>query len=378
VYIIELFARSKPSFPAIVSRWVVLRSHQHFKHSTPLAYFFRDDPLHFAEFTRLGEHDSFGTAIASIQLRKLHIGSTLMTPFTVATLEAPGGSKAAIGIEGSYYLLEDIQPLLQPASSKTLLETWDTSLPVLQELADSLATNGATKTAGIPKDAAHLLAPVLYPDNLVAVGGNYAGHLKAMGLEVKKWDAMPFFIRPPKSTLVGPGETVRIPKTTHQFDWECELAVFVGKRLKDAARDESSAAIAGYAIGLDLSCRDLIWVDNDLKVDLVRGKGQDTMAPCGPAITPAKFVKDPNSLRIQLFVNDEKMMDASTSEMIYKIDEQLSIISHFITLQPGDILFTGSPSGSAREHGGRWLKPGDRIHAEISDVGVLNVTMRRD
>ncbi len=301
-----------------------------------------------------------------------------MTPFTIATLEAPGGDKAAIGINGSYYLLESIQPLLQSASCKTLLETWDTSLPLLQELADSLVKNGAAKAAGIPKEAVHLLAPVLYPDNMVAVGGNYAGHLKAMGLEVKKWDAMPFFIRPPKSTLVGPGETVRIPKTTRQFDWECELAVFVGRRLKDAGRDEASSAIAGYAIGLDLTCRDLIWADNDLKVDLVRGKGQDTMAPCGPAITPAMFVKDANNLHIQLYVNDEKMMDASTSEMLYKIDEQLSIISHFVTLQPGDILFTGSPSGSAREHGGRWLKPGDRIHAEISEVGVLNVAMRRD
>lgn len=301
-----------------------------------------------------------------------------MTPFTVATLEAPGGGKAAIGVKGSYYLLENIQPLLQPASSKTLLETWDTSFPLLQELADSLATNGATETAGIPEAAAHLLAPVLYPDNLLAIGGNYAGHLKAMSLDVKKSEVMPFFIRPPKSTLVGPGETVRIPKTTHQFDWECELAVFVGKRLKDAERGEAWAAIAGYAIGLDLSCRDLIWVNNDLKVDLVRGKGQDTMAPCGPAITPAKFVKDPNNLRIQLYVNEEKMMDASTCEMIYKIDEQLSIISHFITLQPGDILFTGSPSGSAKEHGERWLKPGDRIHSEISELGVLDVTMRRD
>jgi 2-keto-4-pentenoate hydratase/2-oxohepta-3-ene-1,7-dioic acid hydratase in catechol pathway len=122
-----------------------------------------------------------------------------MTPFAVATLEAPGGSKAAIGVAGSYYLLEDIQPLLQTASSKTMLETWDTSLPLLQELANSLTTNGATNTAGIPKETAHLLAPVLYTDNLLAVGGNYAGHLKEMGLEVKKWDVMPFFIRPPKS-----------------------------------------------------------------------------------------------------------------------------------------------------------------------------------
>src|SRR5260370_32312808 len=199
-----------------------------------------------------------------------------------------------------------------------------------------------------------------------------------MGMKVKKQDVMPFFIRPPKSPLVGTVDTVHIPKTTQQFDWECELAAFVGKRLKDAGRDEASAAIAGYAIGLDLSCRDLIKVDNDLKVDLVRSKAQDTMAPCGPAITPAKFVTDPNNLRIQLYVNDEKMMDASTSEMLYKIDEQLSIISHFITLQPGDILFTGSPSGSAGEHGGRWRKPGDRIHEEISALGVRNAMNRPD
>src|SRR5260370_34329023 len=141
-----------------------------------------------------------------------------VTACSGATLGAPGGGKAAMGIDGSYYPLDNIQPILQPASCKTLLETWDTSLPFLQELADSLAKNGATNTAGIPKEAAHLLAPVLYPDNIVAVGGQYAGHLKAIGLEGKTWAVMPFFIRPPKSTLVGPGETVRIPKTTHQFD----------------------------------------------------------------------------------------------------------------------------------------------------------------
>src|SRR5260370_10603045 len=169
---------------------------------------------------------------------------TLMTPFTVATLEAPGGNKAAIGMNGSYYLLENIQPLLQPPSCKTLLETWDTSFPLLQELADPIATNGAKDTAGIPKEAAHLLAPVLYPHNLVAIGGNYAGHLKAMGLEVKKWNVMPFFIRPPKSTLVGPRDTVRIRKTTHQFDWECELAGLVGRRMKNTGPDDASAAIA--------------------------------------------------------------------------------------------------------------------------------------
>ncbi len=215
-----------------------------------------------------------------------------MTPFTLATLEAPNGGHAAIGVNGAYHLLENVQPLLRSVSCKTLLETWETSLPLLQGMADTIASN-AGRSAGIPQDTAPLLAPVLYPDTMVAVGANYAGHLKEMGLEVKKWDSMPFFIRPPKTTLVGPGNTVRIPKTTRQFDWECELAVFMGKRLKDAGLAEAAASVAGYAIGLDLSCWDLIKVDNDLKVDLVRGKAQDTMAPCGPAIMPAKFRQGP-------------------------------------------------------------------------------------
>ena len=96
-------------------------------------------------------------------------------------------------------------------------------------------------------------------------------------------------------------------------------------------------------IGLDLSCRDLIQVDNELHVDLVRGKAQDTMAPCGPELVPAAFLPDIGNLAIRLWVNDQEMMHASTSEMLYKVDEQLSIISRYMTLEPGDILFTGSP-----------------------------------
>lgn len=300
-----------------------------------------------------------------------------MTKFTLATLATPDGPKAAIGVAGKYYLLEAVQPLLRDVTCKTVLENWDRSLPLLEHLAGQLSDGGEEHPADIAAEAANLLTPVMYPDGLFAVGANYSGHLKEMGLDTKKWASMPFFIRPPKTTLVGPGESVIVPKTTKQFDWECELAVFVGKTLRNATKEEAASAVAGYAIGLDLSCRDLIKVDNDLKVDLVRGKAQDTMAPCGPYITPATFVSDVNNLRIQLYVNDQKMMDASTCEMLYKLDEQLSVISEFMTIHAGDILFTGSPSGSAGEHGGCWLKPGDRIHAEIEQVGVLDVAMRQ-
>jgi 2,4-didehydro-3-deoxy-L-rhamnonate hydrolase len=299
-----------------------------------------------------------------------------MAKFTLATLATPDGPKAAIGVGEKYYLLSAVQPLLSGATCKTILQSWDTSLPLLEALADKLSDGSKTHAADIAARTATLLTPIMYPDGLFAVGANYSGHLKEMGLDTKKWASMPFFIRPPKTTLVGPGQTVIVPKTTKQFDWECELAVFVGKTLRNASKEEAASAVAGYAIGLDLSCRDLIQVNNDLKVDLVRGKAQDTMAPCGPFIMPAKFVTDVNNLRIQLFVNDQKMMDASTCEMLYKLDEQLSVISEFMTIQAGDILFTGSPAGSAAEHGGCWLKAGDRIHAEIEQVGVLDVIMR--
>ena len=300
-----------------------------------------------------------------------------MTVWTLATLKTPEGARAALGIKDRYFPLDSLQPLMRGTTSKQILQTWETSFPLLDALVARVVADDAIFAHGVPAREADLLTPVLDPEGLFAVGANYSGHLKEMGLATKKWASMPFFIRPPKTTLVGPGDTVDIPKTTKQFDWECELAVFIGKTLKNASKDEAASSVAGYAIGLDLSCRDLIQVDNDLKVDLVRGKAQDTMAPCGAVMMPAKFVTDVNNLRIQLFVNDEKMMDASTCEMLFKVDEQISTISEFMTIEAGSILFTGSPSGSAGEHGDRWLKPGDRIHATIENVGSLDVTMRQ-
>ena len=300
-----------------------------------------------------------------------------MTPFTLATLRSPQKPQAAIGVEGYYYLVNELQPELH-STVRTLLDHWETSLPMLEELADHIVSGKAGTVSRTNQTMVEFETPVMFPDKLMAVGANYSGHLKEMGLDPKKWASMPFFLRPPKTTLVGPGKTVQIPKSTKQFDWELELVAIVGKRLRHASKEEAAAAVAGYSIGLDLSCRDLIEVDNDLKIDLVRGKAQDTMAPCGPYLMPAKFVPDPYNLHLQLWVNDEKMMDASSAEMLYHIDEQLSIISEYLTIEPGDMLFTGSPSGSAGVHGGRFLKPSDRIHAEIENIGSLDVIVRQD
>jgi 2,4-didehydro-3-deoxy-L-rhamnonate hydrolase len=298
--------------------------------------------------------------------------------FTLATLRTPTMPRAAIGVGDRYYLLSMLQTLLADTTILEVLQQWESAFPLLQSLAEQVIGDNDAAGEGIPTHIADLLTPVLYPNNLMAVGANYSGHLREMGLKPEKWASMPFFLRPPTSTLVGPGRTVVIPRSTKQFDWECELAVVVGRRLRHATREEAAEGIAGYSIGMDLSCRDLIQVDNDLKVDLVRGKAQDTMAPCGPHIVPRHFIPDVNNLRIQLYVNDEKMIDASTSEMLYKVDEQLSVISEYLTIEPGDILFTGSPSGSAGVHGDRWLRDGDRIHAEIEGIDALDVVVRSD
>jgi 2,4-didehydro-3-deoxy-L-rhamnonate hydrolase len=299
-----------------------------------------------------------------------------MLNFTPATLKTHDGPRAAIGLGEQYYLLSDAQPLLRDVTVLQVLQQWDTSFPTLLAFADAIADGKKVDVRQIDGHDADLLTPIVYPNRLMTVGANYSGHLKEMGLDVRKWAFMPFFLRPPTTTLVGPGRTVSIPKSTQQFDWECELTVVVGKRLRHATRKEAAEAIAGYTIGLDLSCRDLIPAHNDLQIDLVRGKAQDTMAPCGPHLVPAKFIADVNSLRIRLCVNDQKMMDACTDEMLYKVDEILSVISEYITIEPGDMVMTGSPSGSAGVHGNCWLKPGDRIHAEIE--GILDVQMRDD
>jgi 2-keto-4-pentenoate hydratase/2-oxohepta-3-ene-1,7-dioic acid hydratase in catechol pathway len=256
---------------------------------------------------------------------------------------------------------------------KEIFEDWFRNLPRLELLAQRCADDNSLSSLSIGAGEARLGIALQYPNKVIAVGANYAGHLVEMGLPAARWDPLPFFFKPPTTTMVGPGMTIVQPKTTRQLDWEIELAVVIGRRLTDATREEAWAAIAGYSIGLDLSARDLIPQPHSaVKIDLMRGKCQDTMCPFGPVIRPAQFVTDPHNLRLKLSVNGVIRQDASTSEMLYRIDEQLSIISQFVTLEPGDVILTGAPAGSGAAHG-VFLKPGDLIEASIEQIGTLEV-----
>jgi 2-keto-4-pentenoate hydratase/2-oxohepta-3-ene-1,7-dioic acid hydratase in catechol pathway len=200
--------------------------------------------------------------------------------------------------------------------------------------------------------------------------------LLQMGLPAERWPNMPLFLRPPTTSIVGPGRTVRIPAMTQQFDWEIELAVVISRRLSQVSEAEAASGIAGYSVGIDFGCRDLLDRGSAIGADLVRAKAQDTMAPVGPVLMPAAFVADPQNLSLRLWVNGEQRQDGSTANMLYSIHEQIATISRYITLEPGDLIFTGSPAGSARTPD-QYLRAGDRIKAEIAEVGVLEVELYR-
>jgi 2-keto-4-pentenoate hydratase/2-oxohepta-3-ene-1,7-dioic acid hydratase in catechol pathway len=183
---------------------------------------------------------------------------------------------------------------------------------------------------------------------------------------------MPIFFMPPTTCMVGPGRTVEKPLTTKEFDWELELTMVIGKKLKNASIEEVKDAIAGFTILLDMSARDLIQIGPPFYVDLVRGKAQDTMAPCGPVITPAAFMGDITNLDMKLWVNGQERMNSSTRNMIFSYEEILSHVSKYVTLEPGDFVTTGSPAGSGVHHN-YFLKDGDRIRANIENIGDLEV-----
>jgi 2-keto-4-pentenoate hydratase/2-oxohepta-3-ene-1,7-dioic acid hydratase in catechol pathway len=290
--------------------------------------------------------------------------------FSLANLTTADGERAAIALPSGYFRLDKLAPALFPGSLRDLLNNWQTAYPEAVKLAQACARTGTSSPAYVSAAEAKLTTPVKYPLKLLCVGGVYRDHLREFNLPAERWAKMPIFLRPPTTSITGPSDPVALPPNTQQFDWEVELAVVIGARITDADLDGARAAIVGYTVGCDMTCRDLIDRNSPVGPDLLRAKAQDGMAPVGPTLMPAEFVGDPQSLGLRLYVNGEIKQNGTTSDMIYSVYEQIATISRFITLEPGDIVFTGSPAGSGASIG-QFLKPGDRVRAEIDKVGCL-------
>jgi 2-keto-4-pentenoate hydratase/2-oxohepta-3-ene-1,7-dioic acid hydratase in catechol pathway len=292
--------------------------------------------------------------------------------YGLANLITADGERAAIWVPSGFFRLDQLVSARYAGNLRSLMDDWVEFQTLLPRLVDECDKQGGLSLAYVPIADAMLSTPIKYPNKVVCVGGVYKDHLLEFNLPAQRWPKLPMFLRPPSTSLIGPGGQVQVPPRTQQFDWEVELVVVMGRRLTDGDLKTAREAIAGYSIGLDLTCRDLLDRESTVGVDLVRAKAQDGMAPVGPMLVPADVVGDPQSLRLRLYVNDEIKQDGSTVDMMYTVYEQIAIVSQYITLEPGDIVFTGSPAGSGASIG-QFLKPGDRVRAEIERIGRLEI-----
>jgi 2-keto-4-pentenoate hydratase/2-oxohepta-3-ene-1,7-dioic acid hydratase in catechol pathway len=231
----------------------------------------------------------------------------------------------------------------------------------------------ATETAGVPLSEVRLLAPIPRPrKNIICLGMNYAAHaiesLRAKGLP-EKLPAHPVFFSKLPTAVNHPEATVPLlPAISPQRDWEVELAFVVGRGGTGIAKGDALGHIFGYTILNDVSARDL----QTRHQQFFYSKSLDGSCPMGPWIVTADELPDPHALRIQLRLNGETVQDSSTGDMIFDIPTCISVFSTGITLEPGDIFTTGTPSGVGMGMTPqRWLKAGDLMECEIEGIGVL-------
>ncbi len=219
----------------------------------------------------------------------------------------------------------------------------------------------------VPFADATLLAPLI-PGKIVAIGRNYAEHAAESGSDVP--DKPIIFAKFP-SAVIGSGETITWRKSiTDQVDWEAELAVIIGKRAKDVSEEDALSYVYGYCVGNDVSARDL-----QLKADTqwTRGKSLDTFCPLGPYIITRDEIADPNKLAIKTTVNDEVMQDSNTEHMIFNVPYLIAYCSRMFTLEPGDLIMTGTPSGVGMgRKPPRYLADGDVVTVSVEGIGEIS------
>jgi 2-keto-4-pentenoate hydratase/2-oxohepta-3-ene-1,7-dioic acid hydratase in catechol pathway len=207
--------------------------------------------------------------------------------------------------------------------------------------------------------------PIDRPEKIICVGMNYRDHAAEAGLEVP---AKPVLFAKWPNALVGPGEPIVIPAGVERVDYEAELGVVIATRARGLTVDRALEAVAGYVCVNDVSARSLQFEDGQW----TRSKSLDSFCPVGPRLAPAEEIPDPQRLRIRCLVNGEALQDSSTEQMVFGVAELVAYISETITLEPGDLIATGTPAGVGfTREPPVFLQPGDEVTVEIEGIGAL-------
>jgi 2-keto-4-pentenoate hydratase/2-oxohepta-3-ene-1,7-dioic acid hydratase in catechol pathway len=298
-------------------------------------------------------------------------------------------ARAGIVIGESVFDVESILTGGQPTSTgvavQALLEDWS---EVNRKLTEYSVARSNELSDGLPLSSVRLSAPLPQPGSIYCAGANYRDHVEEMSKalnhplpeDLRAYFGSPwFFIKPSRSCVIGPHAQTKHPEHSTTVDWEAELAVVIGKPARNVAAADALQYVAGYTIANDLSARDLMRRPQmpggtPFHYDWTSHKVFEGACPMGPWIVPADQIADPQSLDIRLSVNDVRKQDSNTNQMIFSLAEQIEHLSKTITLNPGDVILTGTPAGVgavARE----FLAAGDRVRVEIDGLGVLEASI---
>lgn len=301
--------------------------------------------------------------------------------YTLATLRDGDALSPALRVGERYWRFADFvlgrgQPRL-PDGLVGVFTDWARFAPLMDLLAAKAARGDAK--GGLAPTQVRLSTPLLYPRKCFCVGANYQSHLDEMkASEIRRIPGKPpfFFLKPPSTSFVGPGPTVHIPRGCDNFDWEIELAVVFGRGGRNIPEEHAMEHVAGYTLACDFTSRNQMFApETFFKFDFTLGKCQDTTTPVGPAILPARFVSDPREIEFALSVNGVEKQRARAADMIYGIPEQIAGVSRAVSIEPGDVMLTGSPAGVGWPRGEK-LAPGDVVKLWGAGIGEMELVIQ--
>ncbi len=224
----------------------------------------------------------------------------------------------------------------------------------------------------VPLSKVTLLAPIAAPPKIVCLGLNYRDHADETNATIPK---EPIIFMKPRTAIIGPNEQIIKPSFVKQLDYEGELAIVIGKKCRNVSVSEAKNCIIGYTIFNDVSAREIQFGDKQW----TRGKSFDTFAPTGPCITTEAQLKDTSNLAVRTWVNGALRQNGTTRKMVFNVEEIVHHLSRVMTLEPGDIIATGTPSGVGMAMiPQEWLNNGDVVRIEIEGIGVLENTVKEE
>lgn len=297
-----------------------------------------------------------------------------------------------------FYRDDHVIPITQACETFCQAEGLELLLPASEDLIDLLPPNGqgfhsarmlaewvekqdeeTLAELAVPMDQVTLLTPFPEPKKLLLLAGNYEKHVREHGgVAAAREETFPYvFMKPPSTTITHPFDPVIIPKVSpDKIDWECELGVVIGKTCKHVDEKDALGYVAGYTVVNDVTDREYrpnpgrTKRERDRHFDWMHGKWHDTFCPIGPGVLAAGAGVDPQAFKLKLEVNGQVKQDASTAQMTFPVAAVVAFLSRMITLEPGDIIATGTPEGTGHS-AGTYLLPGDVVKATIEGIGTL-------